>query len=148
MNAPAAMFLILIVFLALTDGCSSLPKTTTTGKIADVVVTDEAVSPQDVTVQPGDEVKIVNKRTGPIWVYFSRDHLNELSCERGFSYFWGIEESAKIKPDESASLCFTKAGVYGYWIQTERTVQGGARPGKDNIPGATPAAVIVGSGLP
>jgi plastocyanin len=136
--------LLCVIIYSLVAGCAGLPTTTRTGKSAEVAITDHAVSPRDVVVQPGDEVRIVNRRSGPIWVYFNlEDHLNDLSCKRGFSFFLGVEESAKIKPNQSASLCFTKAGVYGYSVQAQPTNEGGGTLGEITIPAAIPAAVVV-----
>ena len=141
MNTTAG-FLGLAAWTLLT-ACAGLPSSTRTGHISIVTIADDGISPQEVTVQPGDEVKIVNRRSGPAWVYFTREQLNELACEQGFSFFWGMEESAKILPNQSASLCFSRTGLYGYSIQTEPTVQGGARLGELDRPPAMPAAVIV-----
>ncbi|MGH7230274.1 MAG: hypothetical protein ACREJU_02830, partial [Nitrospiraceae bacterium] len=135
--------LVVLAAFLLVTACAGLPTGSRTGMISVVTITDDMVSPRDVVVQPGDEVKIVNRRGKPAWVYFTREHVNELSCERGFSYFWGIEESAKIKPNQSASVCFTKPGLYGYSVQAQPTVLGGARLGELSMPPATPAAVIV-----
>jgi hypothetical protein len=50
---------------------------------------------------------------------------------------------AEIKPGESVSVCFSTAGAYGYWVQSQPTTQGGAGLGGLNMPMAMPAAVIV-----
>ncbi len=129
--------------MALLTDCAGLPTSSRTGKKSVVTIADDSVSPRDTVVQPGDEIQLVNGRNSPVWVYFSREQKNELSCERGFSYFWGVEETAKIKPNQSASLCFNKPGEYGYWVQSQPTTLGGARLGKLNMPPAIPGAVVV-----
>jgi plastocyanin len=132
--------------LLILGGCATLPTMSRTGKSAVVTITEESVEPLDVAVQVGDEVKIVNSRPRPVWIYFSRDDPRELSCQRGFSYFWGPEESAKVESNRSVSLCFAKPGTYSYSIQSSPIVQGGARLGELEIRGAVPAAIIVKDG--
>ena len=133
-----------IVFAMLSvSACVGLPTTGQTGRTAIVRITDEEVSPRDITVQPGDEVRLLNDRDRPAWIYFGRERPKELSCQRGFSFFWGVEEVAMVKPGESASVCFSIAGTYGYWVQFQPTVQGGASIGEVNMPRSLPAAIIV-----
>jgi hypothetical protein len=50
---------------------------------------------------------------------------------------------AAVKPGESASVCFSIPGDYGYWVQSQPTVQGGAGIGEVNMPPSLPAAIIV-----
>ena len=134
-----------VLIMAIITGCAGLPNDSRTGKKSVVTIADDSVTPRDTIVRSGDEIQFVNSRSNPVWVYFSRDQLNELSCERGFSYFWGVEETAKIKPNQSASLCFGKPGEYGYWVQSQPTTVGGARAGKLRMPPAIPGAVVVES---
>jgi plastocyanin len=125
------------------SACAGLPTHSQTGRAAVVKITDEEVSPRDVTVQPGDEVTLLNQRDSPVWIYFGRESPKELSCQRGFSFFWGVEEAAKINPGESASLCLSRSGEYGYWVQSQPTVQGGAPLGEEHMPTSLPAAILV-----
>lgn len=39
-------------------------------------------------------------------LYFANDYWKALSCRRGFSYFWGNEESAAVQPNAVVSLYF------------------------------------------
>ena len=50
---------------------------------------------------------------------------------------------AKVRPGESAGVCFSSPGEYGYWVQSEPSVQGGARVGELDMPAFLPAAVVV-----
>ncbi len=124
-------------------GCASLPERSRTGKVYEVLIQEGAVSPQSVRVRPGDEVRFVNHRIDPIWVYFFRDSPDELACQRGFSFYWGTEEVAKIRPNESASVCFSKPVSVGFSVQMEPTVHGGEEPGALKISGAMPGAILV-----
>jgi plastocyanin len=138
------LHLIAFAMLAL-SACAGLPTEGQTGRMAVVRITDGEVSPRDIIVQPGDEVRLLNDRDRPAWIYFGRERPKELSCQRGFSFFWGVEEVAAIKPGESASVCFSIPGDYGYWVQSQPTVQGGAGIGEVNMPPSLPAAIIVES---
>jgi len=142
MASVKGIILLLLYVLVLT-ACAGFETESPTGRTAVVKILEQEVKPRDVTVRPGDEVRILNERTDSAWVYFERDRPKELSCRRGFSFFWGIEEVAEIKPGESVSVCFSTAGAYGYWVQSQPTTQGGAGLGGLNMPMAMPAAVIV-----
>lgn len=72
--------------------CAGLPTESQTGRTAIVRVLDGEVLPRDITVQPGDAVELLNARDRPVWIYFGRDRLKELSCQRGFSFFWGLKK--------------------------------------------------------
>lgn len=133
----------IVVALLSLSACVGLPTEGRTGQTAIVRITDGEVVPRDITVHPGDEVRLFNDRDRPAWIYFGREWPKELSCQRGFSFFWGVEEVAMVKPGESASICFSIAGTYGYWVQFQPTVQGGASLGEVNMPPSRPATVIV-----
>lgn len=132
-----------MIMMAVAMGCVGLPESSRTGSAYRVSISDEDISPKDLTVQPGDEILFSNSGPTRVWVYFANDHCNALSCRRGFSYFWGNEESAAIQPNASVSLCFSTPGIYGYWVQPRRTDRGGAPQGQLSIRGAMPGAVIV-----
>jgi len=87
-------------------GCVGLPDGSRTGQAHRVSISDQDISPKDLTVQPGDEILFWNSGPTRVWAYFANDHWNVLSCRRGFSYFWGNEESAAVQPNASVSLCF------------------------------------------
>ncbi len=135
--------LLILAALLLAEGCSSLPTGTLTGKVHEVLIQEGEITPRDVKVRPGDEVRFVNLRLKPVWVFFFRDTPDELACQRGFSYFWGTEESAKIRPNESASLCFSKPAPVGFSVQMEQTFRGGDELGALKISGAIPGAIVV-----
>lgn len=137
----------LLIFTALLGAaCASLPTTTRTGAVHDVLITDAGVSTPDLIVQAGDEVRWINRKTGPVWVSFYQDSLDEIACQRGFSYFWAMEESAKIEPNQSVSICFAREDAVSYRIQDEPTVMRGSTAGEGGsevIPVGMHAAVIV-----
>ena len=139
---PLIAFSVTFSMLILT-ACAGLPTESQSGRTAVVRITDGEVSPRDITVQPGDAIQLLNGRDRPVWIYFGRDRPKELSCQRGFSFFWGVEEVAKVRPGESASVCFSAPGEYGYWVQSQPSEQGGARVGELDMPDSIPAAIIV-----
>jgi plastocyanin len=138
-----ALRLSVIAIVMLSTACARLPADSRSGRTAVVRITEEGLSPRDITVQPGDEVRLLNGRNRPAWIYFGRDRPTELSCRRGFSFFWGVEEVAKVRPGESASVCFSAPGEYGYWVQSQPTEQGGASLGELDMPTSLPAAIVV-----
>jgi plastocyanin len=100
---------------------SGLHDTSRTGKVVDVNIVGEEVTPKKVTVRPGDEVRWVNHRTGKIEVAFT-DPLDDrkLSCERNF----GVRYSSTIGASESASLCFASPGTLTYVVRMQANVPG------------------------
>lgn len=130
----------------LVTACAGLPATSRSGAVHDILITEDRVSPQDLIVQVGDEVRWVNHRLSPVWVYFFRDSLDEVSCARGFSLFWANEEEAVIAPGQSVGVCFSKEDAISYTVQSEQTVIRGSTAGEGGsfkIPKGLHAAVIV-----
>lgn len=114
-----------VVMIALLAAACSYPPTTRTGAVHDIRVV-EGPEPADLVVDPSDEVRWVNGRTLPIRVDLVGIKSDGLSCERGFSNIFGmLAESATIKPNESASACFTKSGVVKYNLRMESALPGG-----------------------
>jgi plastocyanin len=117
-------------------GCSSMPlgssglhDTSRTGKVHDITIMGNEVTPKKITVQPGDEIRWVNHRTAPVRVTFT-DPLEQqkLSCQRNFAHMTGLKHSTKIGASESASLCFASPGTLTYMVRMEESV-----PGKELI---------------
>ncbi len=111
-------------------GCAH-PPTSRSGVVHDIRVA-EGPEPADLVVNPGDEVRWVNSRTLPLRIDLVNVKAEDMSCERGFSNLFGVvRESATIKPNESASVCFTKPGVVNYNLRMESALPGG----KNIVPG-------------
>jgi plastocyanin len=107
------------------QGTGSIPNTTRTGAIHDVNF-EERMTPVNLRVQPGDEVRWVNKRSTPVTVEFLGDALADVTCQRGFSSLLRRQqEAATIQPNESASLCFGREGTVTYNARMESPVAGG-----------------------
>jgi hypothetical protein len=119
-----------MILMAVAMGCVGLPDSGRTGQAHHVSISDQNISPKDLTVQSGDEILFSNSGSTRVWVYFANDHWNALSCRRGFSYFWGNEESAAVQPNASVSLCFDTGNLWilgttasnGPWRRSTRPV--------------------------
>lgn len=138
--------LFMLTALFFVTACAGLPTTSRSGSVHDVLIQEEAVAPHELIVQAGDEVRWINRRATPAWVYFYQDSLDELACSRGFSYFWGVEEFAKVEPNQSVSLCFARADAVSYRIQREATVLRGSTAGEggsETIPVSMHGAILI-----
>lgn len=123
--------LMIFVTVLATVGCTAIAgtegiaDTTRTGVIHDVRF-EERMTPTDLRVQPGDEIRWVNQRSTPVSVEFLGDALNEVTCQSGFSSLLRRQqETATIRPNESASLCFGTMGTVTYNARMESPVAGG-----------------------
>ena len=116
--------------VTIATGCASVAETSRTGDIKEVKLA-ERLTPSDVRVASGDEVRWINERGMPVTIEFLEGALNDVSCERGFSKrtFSNVmgqrREVATIEPHESASLCFSSAGTVSYNARMESPVAGG-----------------------
>jgi plastocyanin len=99
--------------------------TTRTGAVHDIRVT-EGPDPADLVVNPGDEVRWVNARTGNVRVDLVMMDTDQFSCSRGFSNMLGMaQDFAEVRPNSTASACFSKPGVIKYNLRMETTLPGG-----------------------
>jgi plastocyanin len=118
-----------------TIGGESMPTLTRTGEVKDVIVRD-SVEPASISVNPGDEIRWVNKRQGTVKVIFLNPMTENLNCQRNFGGPMGFgtkrnEYSAKLKPNETASVCFRDSGEARYVVRAES----GDPIGEQNIAG-------------
>jgi hypothetical protein len=135
----------LLAWMLSLTACGTLPTGTQSGKVYEIRITEEDIQPLDIVVGIGDEVRFRNERFKPAFVFFFRDYRDELSCQRGFTLFWGTEEEARIQSGDSASLCFARAGTVGYTVRFDVTTFGGigGTPGEVNLPPGRSGAIIV-----
>ena len=134
-----------VAVLLLPLGCQSMPSVTRTGDVKDILVTQQ-LSKTEITVNPGDEVRWINKRMEPVRIIFLESVIGKLSCKKGFGGFMEPTESAILDPNESASVCFREAGSLRYAVKTksadpskEINVSGVIRVEERNLPiGSTP----------
>lgn len=106
-------------------GTSGIASTSRTGAVHDVKF-EEHMTPANLRVQPGDEVRWVNQRSTPVTVEFLGAALDDVTCQVGFSSLLRRQqESAEISPNETASLCFGRVGTVTYNARVESPVAGG-----------------------
>ena len=106
-----------------TIGGESMPTLTRTGEVKDVIIR-ESVEPTAVMASPGDEIRWINKRQGPVRVVFLNPMTENLTCQRNFGGPLGFgtkrnEYSAKLSSNETASLCFRDPGEVKYVVRAE-----------------------------
>jgi plastocyanin len=117
--------------MGLVLACSTLPTTTRTGAVRDVLIGDQ-LNPTEVMVSVGDEVRWINKRNGPVRIVFLDGVSNRVSCNNGFGGVTHKSGAASLDPNETASICLENAGYYRYTIRMES----GSMRGELNAPGA------------
>ena len=82
----------LILGLIGLSACSMLaPPTTRSGEVYDVKI-EETLTPAILTVGIGDEVRWVNHRTRPVRIDFLDETLDDVSCQRGFTNWMGMQK--------------------------------------------------------
>jgi plastocyanin len=131
MQMIASKRLTLLVTLLATAGCAAvagtagIASTTRTGTIHEVRFAQQ-MSPTELWVRPGDEIRWVNQRSEPVSVQFLESALANVTCQSGFSSLLRRQQdAATIKPNESASLCFGKVGTVTYNARMDSPVAGG-----------------------
>ena len=100
-----------------------MPTLTRTGEVKDVIIS-EGVEPTSVTVNPGDEIRWINKRRDAVQVIFLKPMTENLACQRNFGGPLGFgtkrnEYTAKIGSNKTASVCFREAGEVNYVVRAE-----------------------------
>ena len=95
-----------------TIGGESMPTLTRTGEVKDVIIS-EGVEPTSVTVNPGDEIRWINKRRDAVQVIFLKPMTENLACQRNFGGPLGLG------PNTTASVCFREAGEVNYVVRAE-----------------------------
>lgn len=122
MNVPRLVVVPLLI--AAVVACSGIPKTSRTGEIHNVKIEDD-VSPTDLTVRTGDEIRWINVRTMDTRIDLLYPGAQEVACERGFGVTGDEEDSATLGPNESASICFSQPAEIRYNIRMGAAVPGG-----------------------
>jgi hypothetical protein len=113
--------MIALTCLALVSGCATA-STVKTSTRTHFIQIREQVSPQDLYVYVGDEVRWQNLRQDPVKVSLLSHHrLDLVSCEKGFTRLGTMEDAAMIPPREYVSLCFSQPGTihYNVWLNPD-----------------------------
>jgi len=107
------------------SACASLPEISRTQAVHDVNI-EAGLSPADLNVAPGDEVRWVNLRKESILVQIAELETDDLACHRGFANWRGkVLESVEVLPNETVSLCFKNAATVLYNVRAQTAVGGG-----------------------
>ena len=115
-----------------------MPTLTRTGEVKDVIILD-GVEPTSVTVNPGDEIRWINKRQGDVRVILLNPKGENLVCQRNFGGASKLgDSSAKLGSNESASLCFRDAGEVKYVVRAASNDPIGEQNIAGNITVSTP----------
>jgi plastocyanin len=103
----------------------SMPATTRTALVKDVQIADD-LKPDSVLVHPGDEIRWVNTRKDSVQLDIPNLANRSLSCARGFTNWLGrTSESVHLKPNQTASLCFSQPTVVHYVVRAESPTSAG-----------------------
>ena len=117
----------LLIILIMT-GCSNVPPTTRTGDVRDVHI-EAGVGPETIHAKAGDEIRWINHRKGNVTLILQDTKQDRITCNTGFTK----EGTAVIGPNQSASICFNKAGEVKYNVRMESLLPGGEEPLKGQI---------------
>lgn len=107
-----------------TMGRPALPETSRTAKVHDVTIGMTEITPPEVTVGVGDEVRFINDQTHPVRVILIEAGKN-MACRRGFT--GTIDQEAEIEPAGSASMCFESGGIVKYMVRPKSQVPAGGK---------------------
>lgn len=110
-----------LVCLACLSGCANTAAISPSIRTHFIQIREQ-VSPQDLYVYVGDEVRWQNLRPDPVKVSLLSHHrLDLVSCEKGFTRFGTMEDTATIPPTEYVSLCFSQPGTiqYNVWLNLD-----------------------------
>jgi plastocyanin len=95
---------------------TAVPETSRTAKVHDVRIGLTDVSPGELSVDVGDELRFVNDRADPVRIILI-EAGKSIACKRGFA--GSMDQQADINPGESASFCFEKPGMAKYMVRSK-----------------------------
>jgi hypothetical protein len=78
---------------------------------------ETVVSPVDLTVHVGDEIRWVNLTAAPVMLILDSDRLR-VTCQSGFHR----SIMAEVQPDDYVSLCPADPGLFGYAVRSAEPV--------------------------
>jgi plastocyanin len=112
-------------------GCQATPTVTRTGDVKDIIIGDDLAA-AETSVNPGDEVRWVNKRTAPVrLVFIDPVSDKQLSCKNNIGGWMTPNDTARLATNETASACFRDAGQFRYTVRMESALT----TGEINVPG-------------
>jgi plastocyanin len=136
MNLARIGRLVASVGMLIAIGCGSqkhFPESSLTGGVYEIRI-GELLAPQVVTAKRGDEVRWINESKTAVEVSVVQTREELISCQKGFAstnlgYLFGTSEyeniiMAKVRPNQSASLCFAIPGKFVYTVRKDPSVTG------------------------
>jgi len=111
-------------------GCESTPTVTRTGDVKDIFIGEKLSAPA-ISVNPGDEVRWVNRRTAPVEIVFLDPVSDQLSCKNNIGGWLTRSDTIRLGINESASACFQQIGQVRYTVRMETSLPSGVI----NVPG-------------
>jgi plastocyanin len=109
-----------VLAVMIMNSCTTLPQTSQTGQVRDINI-ESTASLERVQARPGDEVRWINHRKGSVTLILQDTKQDRLACNRGFS----DEGIAVVGANQTASICFNKAGEVKYNVRMESMLPGG-----------------------
>jgi hypothetical protein len=120
-----------LVALVFMGSCESTPPVTRTGDVEDIIIGDN-LSAAEVSVNPGDEVRWINKRTAPVRIVFLDPRVDDkLSCKNNLGGWMSRGDTANLATNETASACFREVGQVQYTVRMKSSLT----TGEINVPG-------------
>jgi hypothetical protein len=117
--------------LVFMGGCESTPTVTRTGDVKDIIIGDNLTA-TEVSVNPGDEVRWINKRTAPVRLVFLDPAANEkMSCKNNLGGWMSRSDTTNLATNETASACFREVGQVQYTVRMKSALT----TGEINVPG-------------
>jgi len=111
-----------LLLLCGTSACGHQAAAPVPNKVRTVDI-GETVTPLELIVTPGEEVRWSNRRDKAVRLGFlSVSLLNDVACEHGVKTLFGtIQDLITIPPGGSISLCFVRNGElkYNVWFDAE-----------------------------
>lgn len=110
----------LILALVGLIGCTSVPQTTSTGTVHEIVI-DRGNSPGELTVNIGDDIRWVNQRLLWVRIDLIGDVVDAMACEHGVSNIvtGTMTNWATLYSNRTANVCFAKTGLVSYSVQMD-----------------------------
>ncbi len=112
-------------------GCQATPSVTRTGDVKDIIIGDDLAT-TETSVNAGDEVRWVNKRTAPVrLVFLDPVSDKQLSCKSNIGGWATPSDTARLATNETASACFRDPGYVRYTVRMDSALT----TGEINVPG-------------
>jgi len=123
MRVVVASFAILAIQVVVV-GCT-MPSTTRSAIVQDVKIAED-LSPTNLRVHPGDEIRWVNLRKDRVQIDIPNLGEKNLACKRGFANWLGAtKETVRVEPNDTVSLCFGEPSLVEYIVRVDSALRGG-----------------------